>query len=84
LFLEINCGRFACGQGRVADTKIRRKTPPCPPHSKPMVNVIRLLRANTRSISATEIHPEKLLLKKLYHQKIKHTFAKNFEVWRQA
>jgi hypothetical protein len=26
----------------------------------------------------------KIITKKLHHQKIKHTFAKNFEVWRQA
>jgi len=42
------------------------------------------LRSYPHSISATGIRPEKLLLKKLHHQKIKHTFAKNFEVWRQT
>ena len=29
-------GRFSCGQGRVSDTQIQRKTPPCPPHSQKM------------------------------------------------
>jgi len=43
---------FPYGQGRVTDTQIQRKTPPCPSHSKPMANAIRLRRAYPRSKSA--------------------------------
>jgi len=75
---------FLYGQGGVSTSQAAPQTPPCPSHSKPMANAIRLLRAHPRSKSAAEIRPEELLLNKLHHQKIKHTFAKNFEVWRQA